>query len=86
MDLQVEMFLDKEDTDQILVHNGGAIAECSSAIGYLLTYALIGGWEHFNLRRDGKSADMLAVYRKAERTFVMGAVWRPELGKYTFHS
>lgn len=60
------------------------------AIGYLVTYISHGNYDHARIYRDRD--DMIAFYwndsngEALGRRFTMGAIWRPELGKFTFHS
>ena len=55
------------------------------AIGYLVAYISHGNYDNARIYRDRD--DMIAFYwNEGGRRFTLGAIWRPELGKFTFHS
>ena len=84
VDCVVTMALSSEDIKDMMAVTGRA--EQLSCFGYLTTYGVVGGYETVNVYRDGREQDLVAVYKRGEHRFVMGAVWRPELQAYSFHS
>ena len=60
------------------------------AMGYLCTWGITGNYDTVRIFMDWHSkTDLIAIYSDSEnpeRKFVMGAVWRKEEGKFTFHS
>lgn len=70
-----ENFTDKQHEERI------------KAVQYLAAYSLT-RFDKVAIYDDGK-ADLLAVFKKGdndESFYVIGAIWREELGRYTFHS
>ena len=59
--------------------------EVYKALGYATAYAATGEYDTLDIYQDG-GADFVCIYRRGEHSFTMGAVWRPELKTYTFHS
>lgn len=80
-----EILLEKEDVDQIESVVG--VGPMMSAIQYLSTYAITADrFQNVKIYRDGKT-DFLGVYEDEEAgVFVIGAVWRSEEKRYTFHT
>jgi hypothetical protein len=73
-----------------LAHDTDAV-DLTEAIGYLCTWALRS--DRYNTVRilmDWHSkTDLIAIYRDSENPdnqFTMGAIWRKDEGKFTFHS
>lgn len=65
--------------------NRGNLSALIEAIGYLVTYTTHGNYDSARIYRDRE--DLIAYYwTEGGRRFTMGAIWRPELGKFTFHS
>lgn len=59
--------------------------ELLAAIGYLSSYAIHGDFDNAVIYRDHD--DLIGFYTtSAGRRFTMGAIWRPELNKFSFHS
>jgi hypothetical protein len=58
--------------------------QLEQAIGRLAMYS---NYPEVHIYNDGAN-DLVAVYKDDanERKFVIGAVWRPDEGKYTYHS
>jgi hypothetical protein len=56
--------------------------QLEKAVGRLAMYS---NYPEVHIYNDGAN-DLVAVYKDGERKFVIGAVWRPDEGKYTYHS
>lgn len=55
------------------------------ALGYFVAYTAHGNFDNARIYRDRD--DLIAYYwNEGGRSFTMGGIWRPELGKFTFHS
>lgn len=61
--------------------------EFEIALGYLSSWS-VEGFDTVHIWTDRDPGDMVASYTdtKSERRFVMGAIWRRDEGKYSFHS
>lgn len=82
----VTLSLTSEDMIQI-AESIGSWDKLWTAIGYLSTWNL--SHPTVNIFRDGKDADLVAVYLDSneERQYVIGAVWHDgKDGHYGFHS
>jgi hypothetical protein len=57
-----------------------------AALSYLMAYAAFGDFTETTVWLD--RGEFVAVYKdhRTGSSFVMGGIWRPELGKFTFHS
>lgn len=65
--------------------NRGNLSALFEAIGYLVTYVTHGNYDSARIYRDRE--DLIAYYwTEGGRRFTMGAIWRSDLGKFTFHS
>lgn len=65
--------------------------ELTEAIGYLATWGMAStGFDTVNIHRDWHDkTDLVAIYTDTanpDNRFTMGAVWRDEGKKFTFHS
>lgn len=61
--------------------------QVTSAIGNCILRFSFWNCDEINITNDGKKGDLIAYFRKdGETRFVLGVVWRPEEGKYTYHS
>lgn len=83
LDRKITLMLSSEDMLQIAesIRTWDKLWE---AIGYLTAWNL--SYPSVNIYRDGKTNDLVAVYRneKDERQYVIGAVWHDD--HYGFHS
>lgn len=82
----INLLIDSDDMAEVM----GAVhaQQLKAALGYLVSWG-IDGYSVVDIRRDGKT-DLLAVYYNlrtpADRRYVIGAIWRSDENRYTFHS
>ena len=70
------------------------ITQMQQTIGRLATWNMGNSYDRVQIQRDcqptpGVPIDMVAVYTASNGhsgPYVIGAVWRPEMQKYSFHS
>ncbi|NDD55373.1 hypothetical protein EBZ39_16185 [bacterium] len=64
--------------------------DLTETIGYLCTWGITGNYDTVRIFMDWHSkTDLVALYTSTEnpeRKYVMGAIWREESNKFTFHS
>jgi hypothetical protein len=64
--------------------------DLTETIGYLCTWGITGGYDTVRIFMDLHSkTDLVALYTFTDdptSKYVMGAIWREESNKFTFHS
>jgi hypothetical protein len=64
--------------------------DLTETIGYLCTWGITGGYDTVRIFMDLHSkTDLVALYTFTDdptSKYVMGAIWRAESNKFTFHS
>ena len=65
--------------------NGVPLESVQEAVGYLSTWNM--KYPEVEIFQEvGHSKNLMAVYRNGNSEYVIAAIWRSELERYTYHS
>lgn len=81
---KVSIHLEKEFVEKLQQELG---REFLNAIAYLSLWSMT--YDDVEIYRDGKGYDLIAYYRRtgsAGQGYTIGAIWRADENKYSFHS